>query len=169
MYSLKDLTAKVFGFSFTLRSKKFVELKNTKNPYLIGRWLEDNGRFDIYVGKDGIKMVPYKKDVFIELVFSIDADDEGEGVYTDGNQRGFCIVYVCNGGIKELFLFRRASTSNQNELEGVKLALKMFPFITIYSDSLYAVRKVNLRRVKKVDSHSGILWNSIPDYILKNL
>lgn len=160
---------KLFGFSLKFPSENFVEINNPKNPYLIGKWHYGEKVFHVYVGKDGLKIVPYNQDAFVGLVFSVHAIDKDKKVFVDGNQKGFCVIYVWDGKIRELFLFRRSSTSNSNELEALRFALKKFPSLYIFSDSSYAIKKVASDRVRKIKSHSGILWNCIPDYILKNI
>lgn len=163
------LQEKIFGFSITFDSKNFAEIENPKNPYLIGKWTYDGKIFYVYVGKDGLKIVPYNQEAFVSLVFSIRASDSGKKVFVDGNRKGFCVIYVFEGRVKEIFLFRRKGTSNSNELEAVRFALQKFPSLYIYSDSIYALKKLGSRKIRKVRAHSGLLWNCIPDYILKNI
>lgn len=158
----------IFGLSFRFASSRFVEVK-TKNIYLIGRWFQDGKNFDVYVGRDGIKIVPYNQDVFVSLIFSLVAEDTGKKVFVDGSPKGFCVIYVVSGRVREIFIFRREATSNSNELEAVKFALNRFRLVPVFSDSSYAIRKSSSNRLRKVRSHSGVLWNCIPDYILQNL
>lgn len=166
---IKALTAKIFGHEVVFSSERFMEVKNEKNPYLIGRWLDHPQRFDVYAGRNGIKIVPYRLEVFVRLIFVMRTSDANEGVYVDGNRKGFCAIYVKGGRVREIFVFRRDATSNSNELEGLRFALRAYPGKKIFSDSSYSIKKVMSKRVEKVKSHSGVLWNCIPDYILKNL
>lgn len=158
-----------FAENLSFNSRKFQKIES-RNPYLIGRWVdEQRGTFDLYIGKNGLKVVPYNQSVFVEIVFSISTDDEGDKVFVDGNTKGYCIVYVKDGKVKEIFIFRREATSNSNELEGVLKALSMFRKIPVFSDSSYAIYKSASRRVKKIKGHSGNIFHSIADYILQNV
>ncbi len=154
-----------------------------------------NRKFTVYVGKDGIKLVPFAPDVFIKLIFSLrvsggsdkgingDIDKNGgiekngdksrdidKAVFVDGNPLGFGLIFVCGGRVEKFFIKLVYGTSNSNELRAIEFALRKFPGVPIFSDSSYAISVIKRRGVLpvfKVKAHRGNIWNTICDYMLR--
>ncbi len=168
----KDITELIFGIQVYIDNPKFKRLFK-KNPYIFGEWDENGKIYTVYIGKDGIKVVPFSPEVFEELIRSIRIKDEGKYIYTDGNTMGFCILFIEDGKVKDYKIFKNSATSNFNELKAVLKAYEIFGDLPIFSDSKYAVskaKKINANiKVIKTRAHSGVLWNSISDLILRYL
>lgn len=181
-----DIFEKIFGVKVFIDSQSFRPRFVRRNPYIVGEWLEsgegggewregrkvEGGRkFTVYVGKDGIKLVPFDRDVFIKLVFSLRVSHFGKAVFVDGNSRGFSLILIHDGRVEKFFVRSYLATSNSNEVRAIQFASQRFPGIPIFSDSSYAIsvmKKLDSSlHIVKVRAHHGNIWNTLCDYMLK--
>jgi ribonuclease HI len=84
---------------------------------------------------------------------------------------------VQGGKIKKILLYENKSTSNKNEFLAILYAYRIFKEEikkgkNIFSDSKFAIdktKKLYMIEAKKVKAHSGNLWNTIADTLMKNI
>ena len=100
-------------------------------------------------------------------------------VYTDYSGLSDRIAYFAvkrcrNTGEEYVYKYgtERVSTkhsqkSSQAELEGVLLAMRLFPDARIKTDNMHAVRESGSRRVEHVRGHAGVFGNVQADYLAK--
>ncbi len=173
----QDISYKIFGKEIKIELPEFREIKNDKNPYILGEVEKDGKRYTIYQGKNGLSIVPFSPDIYLDLILSLRTKEKDEGIFVDGNQEGFCILDTQRGKIEKILLYENKSTSNKNEFLAILYAYRIFKEEikkgkNIFSDSRFAIEKIKKLygiEVKKVKAHSGNLWNTIVDTLLKNI
>jgi hypothetical protein len=186
----------IFGKKIEINLPNFKRIHHKKNPYIFGEVEYEGNKFTVYVGKNGISIVPFDPELFLDLILSIRViagkeekkediekkENHGEenerGIFVDGNEKGFCILWVENGRIRKIFLCENDATANKNELLAILFAHKKFKDkikkegVKIYSDSSFAINKAKkLYNIdaEKVRAHSGNLWNTVADALVKNV
>jgi len=173
----QDTSYKIFGKEIKIELPEFREIKNDKNPYILGEIEKEGKRYTIYQGKNGLSIVPFSPDIYLDLILNLKTKEKDDGIFVDGNKEGFCILDVQGGKIKKILLYENKSTSNKNEFLAILYAYRIFKEEikkgkNIFSDSKFAIDKTkNLYGIeaKKVKAHSGNLWNTIADTLLKNI
>jgi hypothetical protein len=173
----QDTSYKIFGKEIKIELPEFREIKNDKNPYILGEIEKEGKRYTIYQGKNGLSIVPFSPDIYLDLILNLKTKEKDDGIFVDGNKEGFCILDVQGGKIKKILLYENKSTSNKNEFLAILYAYRIFKEEikkgkNIFSDSKFAIDKTkNLYRIeaRKVKAHSGNLWNTIADTLLKNI
>mgnify|MGYP000209656082 CR=1 FL=1 len=173
----QDISYKIFGREIKIELPEFREIKNKKNPYILGEVEKEGKRYTIYQGKNGISIVPFSPEVYLDLILNLKTKENDEGIFVDGNQEGFCILDTQGGKIKKILLCENKSTSNKNEFLAILYAYRIFKEEikkgkNIFSDSKFAIDKIKKLysiEAKKVKAHSGNLWNTIADTLLKNI
>jgi ribonuclease HI len=180
----------IFGKQIEINLPNFKRIHHKKNPYIFGEVEYEGNKFTVYLGKNGISIVPFDPELFLDLILSIRVsagkgekkENKGEknesGIFVDGNEKGFCILWIENGRIQKIFLCENDATANKNELLAILLAHTKFKDkikkegVKICSDSSFAINKAKkLYNIdaEKVRAHSGNLWNTVADALVKNV
>lgn len=122
----QDISYKIFGREIKIELPEFREIKNKKNPYILGEVEKEGKRYTIYQGKNGISIVPFSPEVYLDLILNLKTKENDEGIFVDGNQEGFCILDTQGGKIKKILLCENKSTSNKNEFLAILYAYRIF-------------------------------------------
>jgi hypothetical protein len=97
----QDTSYKIFGKEIKIELPEFREIKNDKNPYILGEIEKEGKRYTIYQGKNGLSIVPFSPDIYLDLILNLKTKEKDDGIFVDGNKEGFCILDVQGGKIKK--------------------------------------------------------------------